>query len=68
MYLNSALFQGVLGDMIIIMMGLTLKKPRPKQTGRLNQSLSAFAGSARQPGKLFLHINPESGWEALAYL
>ena len=49
----------------MIMMGLTLKKPRPKQTGRLNQSLSAFAGSARQPGKWFLHIlaliNPD-GW------
>ena len=34
----------------------TLRKPPPRQTGRLNRSLSAFSGSARQPEWMVFHI------------
>ena len=37
-----------------MMMTLTLKKPPPKQIGRLNLSSSAFSGSVRQPAQLSL--------------
>ena len=40
--------------MMMIMTTLTLKKPPPKQIGRLNLSSSAFAGSVRQPAQLSL--------------